>query len=48
MVTVLREKFSHFDLTFSIGGQISFDVSACDYFAYALWKFIIKILSQVI
>nr|GLL40647.1 phosphomannomutase-like [Ipomoea trifida] len=26
MVTVLREKFAHLDLTFSIGGQISFDV----------------------
>ncbi|KAL5215328.1 hypothetical protein ABZP36_004480 [Zizania latifolia] len=27
MVSVLREKFAHFNLTFSIGGQISFDVS---------------------
>ncbi|KAL3369038.1 hypothetical protein AABB24_009705 [Solanum stoloniferum] len=26
MVSVLREKFVHFNLTFSIGGQISFDV----------------------
>ncbi|CAL9174562.1 unnamed protein product [Musa hybrid cultivar] len=26
MVSVLREKFAHMDLTFSIGGQISFDV----------------------
>ncbi|XP_038682405.1 phosphomannomutase-like [Tripterygium wilfordii] len=26
MVAVLREKFSHLNLTFSIGGQISFDV----------------------
>ncbi|KAH7291882.1 hypothetical protein KP509_29G040100 [Ceratopteris richardii] len=26
MVSVLRGKFAHFDLTFSIGGQISFDV----------------------
>ncbi|PSS24359.1 Phosphomannomutase [Actinidia chinensis var. chinensis] len=26
MVSVLREKFSHLNLTFSIGGQISFDV----------------------
>ncbi|WMV30703.1 hypothetical protein MTR67_024088 [Solanum verrucosum] len=26
MVSVLREKFEHFNLTFSIGGQISFDV----------------------
>ncbi|KAK9742931.1 hypothetical protein RND81_03G206300 [Saponaria officinalis] len=26
MVSVLREKFGHFNLTFSIGGQISFDV----------------------
>ncbi|WOL05617.1 phosphomannomutase [Canna indica] len=26
MVSVLREKFAHLDLTFSIGGQISFDV----------------------
>ncbi|XP_049366138.1 phosphomannomutase-like isoform X1 [Solanum verrucosum] len=26
MVSVLREKFPHFNLTFSIGGQISFDV----------------------
>ncbi|KMZ62827.1 Phosphomannomutase [Zostera marina] len=26
MVSVLREKFAHFGLTFSIGGQISFDV----------------------
>jgi len=27
MVSILREKFSHLNLTFSIGGQISFDVS---------------------
>lgn len=27
MVAVLREKFAHLNLTFSIGGQISFDVS---------------------
>ncbi|PRQ32314.1 putative phosphomannomutase [Rosa chinensis] len=27
MVSILREKFAHFNLTFSIGGQISFDVS---------------------
>ncbi|XP_074279905.1 phosphomannomutase-like isoform X2 [Silene latifolia] len=26
MVSILREKFAHFNLTFSIGGQISFDV----------------------
>ncbi|KAF4400423.1 hypothetical protein G4B88_018765 [Cannabis sativa] len=26
MVSVLRERFSHLNLTFSIGGQISFDV----------------------
>ncbi|CAN6461785.1 unnamed protein product [Victoria cruziana] len=26
MVSVLRDKFAHLDLTFSIGGQISFDV----------------------
>lgn len=26
MVSILREKFAHHDLTFSIGGQISFDV----------------------
>lgn len=26
MVTILQEKFSHLNLTFSIGGQISFDV----------------------
>nr|QYS25839.1 phosphomannomutase [Anoectochilus roxburghii] len=26
MVSILREKFKHFNLTFSIGGQISFDV----------------------
>uniref|UniRef100_A0A3Q7HRS3 Phosphomannomutase n=1 Tax=Solanum lycopersicum TaxID=4081 RepID=A0A3Q7HRS3_SOLLC len=26
LVSVLREKFAHFNLTFSIGGQISFDV----------------------
>ncbi|KAL9686667.1 hypothetical protein QQ045_031060 [Rhodiola kirilowii] len=26
MVSILREKFAHLDLTFSIGGQISFDV----------------------
>ncbi|KAM3207279.1 hypothetical protein ACQJBY_062468 [Aegilops geniculata] len=26
MVSVLREKFGHLNLTFSIGGQISFDV----------------------
>lgn len=29
MVSVLREKFAHLNLTFSIGGQISFDV--CDH-----------------
>ena len=28
MVSVLREKFAHLNLKFSIGGQISFDVSA--------------------
>nr|GEX82602.1 phosphomannomutase [Tanacetum cinerariifolium] len=27
MVEILREKFTHLNLTFSIGGQISFDVS---------------------
>lgn len=27
MVSVLREKFAQYNLTFSIGGQISFDVS---------------------
>lgn len=27
MVSILREKFAHLNLTFSIGGQISFDVS---------------------
>jgi hypothetical protein len=27
MVSVLRERFTHLNLTFSIGGQISFDVS---------------------
>lgn len=27
MVAVLRKKFAHLNLTFSIGGQISFDVS---------------------
>jgi phosphomannomutase len=27
MVNVLKEKFAHLNLTFSIGGQISFDVS---------------------
>ena len=26
MVSVLQEKFAHLGLTFSIGGQISFDV----------------------
>ncbi|XP_031398424.1 phosphomannomutase isoform X1 [Punica granatum] len=26
MVSILRDKFAHLDLTFSIGGQISFDV----------------------
>lgn len=26
MVSVLREKFAQMDLTFAIGGQISFDV----------------------
>ncbi|KAM5555213.1 phosphomannomutase [Rosa sericea] len=26
MISILREKFAHFNLTFSIGGQISFDV----------------------
>lgn len=33
MVAVLREKFAHLNLTFSIGGQISFDVrdDLCDY-----------------
>jgi hypothetical protein len=28
---VLREKFAHMNLTFSIGGQISFDVSLLDH-----------------
>ena len=27
MISTLREKFAHLNLTFSIGGQISFDVS---------------------
>ena len=27
MVGVLKEKFAHLNLTYSIGGQISFDVS---------------------
>lgn len=27
MVSILREKFAHLNFTFSIGGQISFDVS---------------------
>lgn len=27
LVTLLREKFAHLNLTYSIGGQISFDVS---------------------
>lgn len=27
MISVLRERFAHLNLTFSIGGQISFDVS---------------------
>lgn len=31
MVSVLREKFGHLNLTFSIGGQISFDVSVFDH-----------------
>lgn len=26
MVDTLRERFAHLDLTFSVGGQISFDV----------------------
>ncbi|KAG5606970.1 hypothetical protein H5410_028462 [Solanum commersonii] len=30
MVSVLREKFAHFNLTFSIRGQISFDLSFHD------------------
>lgn len=32
MVSILREKFAHLNLTFSIGGQISFDVSSCNLF----------------
>ncbi|KAK4371932.1 hypothetical protein RND71_007316 [Anisodus tanguticus] len=28
MITVLRKKFAHLNLTFSIGGQSSFDVSS--------------------
>lgn len=34
MVSVLREKFAHMNLTFSIGGQISFDVSLLDLYTY--------------
>ncbi|XP_073313573.1 phosphomannomutase-like [Primulina huaijiensis] len=33
MVFVLCEKFAHFNLTFSIGGQISFDVRNIDCFS---------------
>jgi len=34
MVSVLREKFAHMNLTFSIGGQISFDVSLLYLYTY--------------
>ena len=34
MVSVLRGKFAHLNLTFSIGGQISFDVNSLDFYAY--------------
>ena len=30
MVSVLQEKFKDFNFTYSIGGQISFDVCHCD------------------
>ncbi|CAI0625529.1 unnamed protein product [Linum tenue] len=36
MVSVLREKFAHLNLTFSIGGQISFDVGASYRACYTL------------
>ena len=38
MVSVLREKFAHFNLTFSIGGQISFDVSILDLCTYLFFE----------
>ncbi|KAL0347823.1 UNVERIFIED_CONTAM: Phosphomannomutase [Sesamum calycinum] len=38
MVSVLREKFAHFNLTFSIGGQISFDVSNCGGNDYEIYE----------
>ncbi|CAN1236981.1 PMM [Linum grandiflorum] len=34
MVDLLREKFAHLNLTFSIGGQISFDVGGIVYLSY--------------
>jgi hypothetical protein len=38
MVSVLREKFAHLNLTFSIGGQISFDVSLLELCTYFFFK----------
>lgn len=35
MVSILREKFAHLNLTFSIGGQISFDVSIVNSYIFA-------------
>ncbi|KAL5559729.1 hypothetical protein UlMin_035940 [Ulmus minor] len=37
MVSVLREKFAHLNLTFSIGGQISFDFDTFSLFHFYLW-----------
>ena len=38
MVSVLRGKFAHLNLTFSIGGQISFDVSILDLCTYLFFE----------
>lgn len=46
MVSVLREKFAHLDLTFSIGGQISFDVTMSYYFLVLNELLISKLSSQ--
>lgn len=50
MVAELRERFAHLNLTFSIGGQISFDVSRdenVDYNNFLDPFFFFLLLSQV-
>lgn len=46
MVSALREKFAHLNLTFSIGGQISFDVSVLEAILWTI-VFIPKLLIYI-